>query len=201
MENKVNGMQTVKHKIFGIGEVISREDKENGTSVTVKFKNGKELRLAIPESFMVDVVVAEGSLKDEVDAAIAEREARKKEHWERVTAELAAAHSTTPSVGRGRRPATPVASKGDIETDFEIYLANAGYREYTASGNPSTVFSYSHAIKRVLDEEGISWHTLKSRIDNIVHDYDIGGSKYHIGAMSNFTVINALKRFREFINA
>ena len=193
-------MQTVKHKIFGIGEVIGRETKESGTSVTIKFKNGKELRLAIPESFMVDVVVAEGSLKDEVDAVIAEREARKKERWERGGAEFAAA-STTPSVGRVRRPAAPVASKGNIETDFEEYLANAGYREYTDSGNPSTVFSYSHAIRKVLDEEGLSWHTLKSCIDNIVHVYDIGGSKFHLGAMSNFTVINALRRFREFVNA
>lgn len=194
-------MQTVKHKIFGIGEVTGRETKESGTSVTVKFKNGKEIRLAIPESFMVDVVVAEGSLKDEIDAAIAEKRENERGRLARAAAELALARATTPSVGRGRRPAASVASKGNIETDFEEYLANAGYREHTDSGSPSTVFSYSHAIRKVLDEEGLSWHTLKSCIDNIVHVYDIGGSKFHIGAMSNFTVINALRRFREFVNA
>lgn len=194
-------MQTVKHKIFGIGEVTGRDTKESGTSVTVKFKNGKELRLAIPESFMVDVVVAEGSLKDEIDAAIAEKRVNEHGRLARAAAELALARATTPSVGRGRRPAASVASKGNIETDFEEYLANAGYREYTDSGSPSTVFSYSHAIKNVLEEEGLSWHTLQNNIENIIPIYDIGGAKQHIGAKSNCTVINALKRFCEFVNS
>ena len=97
-------------------------------------------------------------------------------------------------------PITPAITKGTIETAFEEYLTNAGYKEYTDSGNPSTVFSYTHAIGKVLEEEGISWHTLKSDIENIIPVYDVGGSKQHIGALSNCTVINALKRFNEFVN-
>lgn len=52
--------------------------------------------------------------------------------------------------------------------------------EYSAVGNPSTVFSYTHAIKKVLDEEGISWGTLQSEIKNIIPVYDLGGAKQHI---------------------
>ena len=60
--------------------------------------------------------------------------------------------------------------------------------------------AYIHAIKKVLEEEGISWHLLQSDIENIVPVYDVGGVKQHIGAQSNRTVICALRRFNEFIN-
>ena len=45
-------MQTVKHKIFGTGEVIARESNENGTYITVRFENGRELKCGIPSSFI-----------------------------------------------------------------------------------------------------------------------------------------------------
>ena len=68
-------MQTVKHKVLGVGEVIGREVKENGTYITVRFENGKEMRVAIPDSFVVGIMEAEGTLRDEVDAAIAKKRA------------------------------------------------------------------------------------------------------------------------------
>ncbi len=194
-------MQTVKHKMFGIGEVINKEVKENGTHITVKFENGQEMRFAIPNSFTLGIMDAEGSLKDEVDAAIAEKKAREEARLEELKAMSALVATSTPSNRHGRTPATPVTVRGSIEIAFEEYLVNAGYCEYTATGNPSTVFSYIHAIKKVLEEEGLSWHTLQHDIENIVSIYDIGGSKQHIGAKSNCTVINALKRFSEFVNS
>ena len=193
-------MQIVKHKIFGTGEVIARESNENGTYITARFGNGKEMRFAIPDSFTLGIMVAEGTLKDEVDAAIAEKKARELARWEQLKAPSAVVTTPTPSRRHGRKPATPVTVKGSIEIAFEEYLVNAGYCEYTDAGNPSTVFSYIHAIKKVLEEEGLSWHTLQSDIETIVPVYDIGGTKQHIGAKSNCTVINALKRFREFVN-
>lgn len=193
-------MQTVKHKLFGVGEVINREEKENGTYITVRFEGGKEMRFGIPESFTLGIIDAEGSLKDEVDKAIAEKNERHKARLEELSAESAVIATPTPLNRHGRTPATPVTVRGSIEIAFEEYLVNAGYCEYTATGNPSTVFSYIHAIKKVLEEEGLSWHTLQRDIENIVPIYDIGGTKQHIGAKSNCTVINALKRFREFVN-
>ena len=193
-------MQTVKHKLFGVGEVISREDKNSGTYITVRFENSKEMRCAIPDSFTLGIMVAEGSLKDEVDAAIAEKKAREEARLQQLRATPVVTTTSAPSNRHGRTPTSPVTVKGSIELAFEEYLANAGYCEYTASGNPSTVFSYIHAIKKVLEEEGLSWHSLQNDIENIVPLYDIGGSKQHIGAKSNCTVINALKRFNEFVN-
>lgn len=193
-------MQTVKHKMFGVGEVIAREVKENGTYITVRFGNGKEMKCAIPESFALGIMQAEGSLKDEVDAAIAEKRVREAARLEELKAAATVVSTATPSHRHGRTPVSPVTVKGSIEIAFEEYLVNAGYCEYTASGNPSTVFSYVHAIKKVLEEEGLSWHSLQSNIENIVSLYDIGGAKQHIGAKSNCTVINALKRFGEFVN-
>ena len=193
-------MQTVTHKIYGVGEAINKETTENGTDITVKFESGKEARFSIPDSFILGVMVANGDLKDEVDAAISEKRAREQARLEELKAASAVIVPVAPSHRHGRTPTTPVTVKGSIELAFEEYLVNAGYCEYTASGNPSTVFSYIHAIKKVLKEEGLSWYALQNDIEKIVPVYDIGGAKQHIGAKSKCTVINALKRFQEFVN-
>ena len=194
-------MQTVKHKMFGIGEVISREDKDSGTYITVRFENGKEMRCAIPDSFTIGIMEAEGTLNDEVEAAIAAKKAREAARLETLKAASAVADTVVPSQRRGGTPATPVPIKGSIELAFEEYLVSAGYCKYTVSGTPSTVFSYTHAIKKVLEEEGLSWHSLQSDIENIIPIYDVGGSKQHIGANSKRTVIYALKHFNKFVNS
>ena len=196
---KGNTMKTIKHKLFGEGTVIAQESKDIGSYISVRFESGRESRFAIPESFTTGMIIAEGTLKNEVDAVIAEKKAREEARVEELKAMSALVAITTPSNRHGRTPATPVTVRGSIEIAFEEYLVNAGYCEYTATGNPSTVFSYIHAIKKVLEEEGLSWHTLQHDIENIVPIYDVGGSKQHIGAKSNCTVINALKRFREFV--
>ena len=193
-------MQTVNHKIYGVGEVINKETTENSSYITVKFESGKEARFSIPDSFTLGVMEANGDLKDEVDAAISEKRAREAARLKELKAASAVVATVAPSHRHGRTPTTPVTVKGSTELAFEEYLVNAGYCEYTASGNPSTVFSYIHAIKKVLEEEGLSWYALQNDIKNIVPIYDIGGVKQHIGAHSNYTVINALKRFAEFVN-
>jgi hypothetical protein len=194
-------MQTVKHKMFGIGEVINREVKDNRMYITVEFENGKEMRFAIPDSFTLGIMDAEGNLKDEVDAAIAEKKAREQARLEQLNATSAAVATSTPSNRHGRTPTKPITIKSSFETAFEEYLIDAGYETETPSGHPSTVYAYSGAINRhVLENERITWAALRSDIDNIVKKYDVGGKFEHIGSKSNNTVINALKRFREFVN-
>lgn len=180
-------MDMVKHKQFGMGEVVSKEVVGDYTYITALFDAGKEMRFALPHSFETGAVEALGSLKDEVDQAIAERQAR-----------LAAATTpaAAPSAPVKRAAAKPMPS-GPIPSAFEQYLIDQGYAIETDSGNPSTVYSYLNAVEAIRVDEGISWDTLKANISSIVPQYDVGGAKELVGAKSNKTYINALKRFAE----
>lgn len=83
--------------------------------------------------------------------------------------------------------------------EYEKYLISIGYKQTTPSGHPSTVYQYLKAIRNVCDEEGINLIELKENISSIILKYDIGGEKETIGAKSHKTVINALKRFEDFL--
>lgn len=83
--------------------------------------------------------------------------------------------------------------------EYEKYLISIGYKQTTPSGHPSTVYQYIKAIRNVCDEEGINLIELKENISSIILKYDIGGEKETIGAKSHKTVINALKRFEDFL--
>ena len=89
---------------------------------------------------------------------------------------------------------------GPDATAFAQYLISAGYKEETDEGAPSTVYAYLNAVESVRAEEGLSWDTLKMNIHSIVAKYDEGGVKSWFGAKSNKTVINALKRYAEFVH-
>lgn len=193
-------MSRVNHKIFGVGEVIGREISNDTILITVRFENGKESIFSIPESFMLGVMAAEGSLKEEVETAIAEKKLREQERLQSICTTTVVSRSGSNCI-RGRKSAKPVAVKGAIETAYETFLIKAGYETETPGGAPSTVYSYSGAIARhVLEEEHMTWESLQYNIGDIVKKYDVGGSKEHIGIKSNKTVINALKRFNEFVN-
>ena len=83
---------------------------------------------------------------------------------------------------------------------FRKYLVEKGYKEYTPSGLESTVGQYIDAVEKVLEEERMSIEEFNRRINEICCLYDIGGAKESIGERGHRTVINALKRYREFIN-
>lgn len=83
---------------------------------------------------------------------------------------------------------------------FRKYLVEKGYKEYTPSGLESTVGQYIDAVEKVLEEERMSIEEFNRRINEICFLYDIGGAKESIGERGHRTVINALKRYREFIN-
>lgn len=194
-------MQTVKHKLFGKGEVICKDVKETGATIVVRFENGTEKTFSIPDSFLLGVMDAEGTLKDEVERAIEEKKERLLEAKRaREKANATACVPPKKICKGGRKPAKKSNVKGTLEKAFEEYLIKAGYKEETASGNPSTVSCYVKGVETVLYEEGISWSTLEANISTIIPKYDVGGEKEHIGAKSNSTVINALRRFEEFIN-
>ena len=193
-------MQTVTHKIFGIGEVIAKEVKENDIFITVRFTSGKEMRLAV-KSFEDGFVTAEGDLKEEIEKVISDKKALEAKKHAAFIASTIAHTTTTAGHTSGKKAYSKMVVSGPIATAFEAYLINEGYAIETPSGHPSTVYSYISAIENdVLDEEHISWDMLKSNIDSILPIYDVGGKKEHIGAKSKYTVINALKRFAEFVN-
>ena len=193
-------MNTVKHKDLGVGEIIERKHYDNSTTITVRFENSVEKKFAIPQSFMNGILEVEGDLKDEVDTAIA---LVKEEFNEKVvsgSAERLIRSTTASAERRSHKSSVKSAPRRVAASSFEEYLIKAGYKVETDSGTPSTVYSYINAIDSVLENEGITYSTLVADIDNIIKKYDIGGAEESFGNKSNKTVINALKRFRDFIN-
>ena len=82
---------------------------------------------------------------------------------------------------------------------FEEYLIRRGYKVTTSSGQPSTVYDYIRRIDYVCDLEGCGWAMLAAKIGSVVARYDIGGDMEDHGNIGHRSVINALKRFKEFI--
>jgi len=198
-EAKGEKMQTVKHKLFGVGEVIKKE----GNYLTVRFqKDGAEKRFVIPDSFRLGILVAEGDLKQEVYKAMTEI-TKKPVESTYVNTKSVNTKSVFSSIFNRRLPkkGSKTEGVGNVSRSYEAYLINAGYKTETNDGKPSTVYAYIKAIDFVLREEHLSWEMLTSEISTIVSIYDYGGKKEHLGNKSNKTVINALKRFEEFVEA
>ena len=83
---------------------------------------------------------------------------------------------------------------------FRKYLIGKGYKEFTAKGLDSTVGQYISAVGMVFEEERLSVEEFNRRINEICRLYDIGGAKQSLGEKGHRIVINALKRYREFID-
>lgn len=71
----------------------------------------------------------------------------------------------------------------------------------TPSGNKSTAYDYVYRVKKICKDENITLSTLIKDIEKYVKDYDTGGIKEEEGKKSNSAVINALKRFKEYLDA
>ena len=182
-------VEMVIHKIFGNGRVVNK----NGTYITVEFDSGKIMKMVIPDSFEIAGIEASGSLKEEVDKAIA----LKAQNQQPVSSVKVTVPSTTTPKSASKRRWTPSCV---LATAYEKYLIENGYRIESDSGNPSTVYSYGNAVDKVVENEGLTWNSLANDINNIVPKYDAGGVYEDIGLKSNKTVINALKRFAEMVN-
>lgn len=88
-----------------------------------------------------------------------------------------------------------------MKKQFEQYLINKEYATTTKSGRPSTVYDYLKRIDKVCKRENITWENLFENINDIITLYNIGGSKENLGKKSHNSVINALKRFSEFVTS
>ena len=193
-------MQTVKHKAWGIGQIVKREVcvngvftevAEGGSYITARFDNGKEVRFAIPKSFEKGILEATGELKDEVDNAAAEKERLREE--EKGNFGISDGRKEAEEVQtRSTKKGAKVALTGDLKKDFETYLAASGYEE-------TVVYQYSRAIDIVCEEEGLTLTELIGRILTVIKQYDKGGEKEKLGNYQKRTVINALKRFWDFV--
>ena len=83
---------------------------------------------------------------------------------------------------------------------FQNYLVQQGYKLYTPSHLPSTVFEYRRAVSEIKEIEGLSLQDFCINIDSIIMEYDVGGIKEELGRKKHNTWINALKRFREYLS-
>ena len=85
-----------------------------------------------------------------------------------------------------------------MKKKFEQFLIDAGYKEYTPSGHPSTVYDYIKRIDFVCEVEHTDWCGLSQKIDSILPQYEEGGSKEQLGSKSHNAVRSALRCFHTF---
>ena len=194
-------MGTVKHKLFGMAKIIRRD----GDRITIKYdKDGTVVELKIPDSFLTKpcLFVLDAELQREVDAIVEARKEEARILRAEKEAQRAQEKAVQNVVGTNRSHKKPakVKIKGMIEQSFEEYLIASGYSEETPSGAPSTVNAYIKAVEYVMEEEKLAWQSLTTQISSVVSLYDIGGAKEEIGSKSNYTYINALRRFEDFVN-
>ncbi|MDR1138270.1 MAG: hypothetical protein LBK70_00105 [Clostridiales bacterium] len=87
-----------------------------------------------------------------------------------------------------------------MEQRYKDFLIANGYKQYTPSGQPSTVFAYIRRIYYVCERERMTWDELARNINKIVNEYNWGGSKEDFGAKSQNAIISALRRYKEFVS-
>ena len=88
----------------------------------------------------------------------------------------------------------------NILENYRDYLVEKGYSYLTPQGKPSTATDYSKRVKRIVERENISITHLSNNIDFYIEDYGPTGNNSEYGKLSRSTPINALRRFKEFLN-
>ena len=196
-------MIMLRHKIYGEGEVIKRDDEH----ITIRFYNdGSDKHFKFPESFTLGLFEMDESFRMEVDAAVLakkEAERAKREAWVAQSNQILEQNLYQARPGGTRRSGNlfvKTVRTGDMEKDFETFMIKNKYSKKGISGKRSTVYSYIYAIKLIMKDEGIDWDLLPKQISKIAATYDIGGKKEDIGYKGKRTVINALRRFEDFLH-
>ena len=86
------------------------------------------------------------------------------------------------------------------EQKFMDWLKQEDYKDWTGTGYPSTIYQYVGAIKRVMAKENIeSLSDLTQHIQLLIRKYGPYGPMKEYGSSGHNTVINALKRFMDFL--
>lgn len=84
--------------------------------------------------------------------------------------------------------------------NFKRYLRKNGYKEWSDAGNETTISSYVYWIERVMEREHINtWSEFTDHIQGILRKYGEYGEMRCFGKEAHSTVINALKRFMEYL--
>ena len=194
-------MKTLRHKLKGTAQIIGRDED----FITIKYdRDGYESKVKFPEGFAFNMFVLDDELQREVDAALEKKKEAARIEREAREAQRAEAQSTTithrSGTRRSARTFTRVQLTGDYEKDFESFMLKNGYSAKTENDTKSTVYAYVNSVKSVMSDEGLDWTSLVKQISSIASIYDIGGAKEEIGDRGNRTVINALRRFEDFVN-
>lgn len=87
-----------------------------------------------------------------------------------------------------------------MKKEFEQFLVKEGYREYTKSGHPSTVYDYCKRIDSICEWEHTDWSGLAEKAAVLLPEYEAGGCKAHLGAKSHNAVRCALRCFKRFVS-
>mgnify|MGYP002291712535 CR=1 FL=1 len=80
-----------------------------------------------------------------------------------------------------------------MQKQFEEYLLAKNYR-------PTTSIDYPARLERLCRKEKISYEHLAQHIYEIMPQYENTGKKSSYGKRSHSSVINALRRFAEFLS-
>lgn len=82
---------------------------------------------------------------------------------------------------------------------FQAYLVQKGYKEFSANGSPSTVIDYAWRINKICKKEGITEQQLADHINEYLKQYSMNGEKWDISKRSHQSYWNALRNFRKFV--
>ena len=82
---------------------------------------------------------------------------------------------------------------------FQAYLVQRGYREFSINGNPSTACDYPWRIGKIIEKEGITLEELSNNIQKYMELYKRNGERWSLSRRSHESYYNALKNFRKFI--
>ena len=80
-----------------------------------------------------------------------------------------------------------------MQKQFEQYLQSKNYR-------PTTSIDYPARLERLCRKEKISYEYLAQNLNEIMPQYEKTGKKSSYGKRSHSSVINALRRFAEFLS-
>lgn len=80
-----------------------------------------------------------------------------------------------------------------MQKEFESWLLEKNYR-------PTTSVDYPARLERLCRKEKISYEHLAQHLAEIMPQYETTGKKSSYGKRSHSSVLNALRRFAEFLS-
>ncbi|MDR2365537.1 MAG: hypothetical protein LBD68_06760 [Zoogloeaceae bacterium] len=89
----------------------------------------------------------------------------------------------------------------EVMKGFQDYLRDSRRNLRGWVYEQNTVYAYTNSVKMVREREVLTWDDFVAKIGSLVAEYGTGGAKQDIGEEGHRTVINALKRFEEYIAA